>query len=60
MLKTEEATVSIVDLAGKSVYSQSHKISKSLKINTSHFTKGNYLVTVEQAGKRISQKLIIQ
>ncbi|MGX9985062.1 T9SS type A sorting domain-containing protein [Soonwooa purpurea] len=59
-LKVEEATVSIVDLAGKPVYSQSHKISKSLKINTSHFTKGNYLVTVAQAGKRISQKLIIQ
>jgi len=50
--------VSLTDMTGKQIYSKSFK-EKKIKINTSHFQKGIYILSIETKNKKHSQKLII-
>jgi len=45
-------------MAGKQIYSKSFK-EKKIKINTSHFQKGIYILSIETKNKKHSQKLIV-
>jgi len=54
----QDYMVSLTDMAGKQIYSKSFK-EKKIKINTSHFQKGIYILSIETKDKKHSQKLII-
>lgn len=51
-------SVSIIDLNGKQIYSDSFN-NKKVKINTEQFPKGVYILSVETDQKKHSQKIII-
>jgi len=54
----QDYMVSLTDMAGKQIYSKSFK-EKKIKINTSHFQKGIYILSIETKNKKHSQKLIV-
>lgn len=62
--QAETATVSITDMAGKTVYQQQVKVAKGLstvkvKLNDNH-AAGIYLMTTQVGGERLNTKLIKQ
>ena len=58
LTQTEDFTLSLSDLSGKQVYTDSFKGNK-ITINTGQFPKGIYILSVETKQKKQSQKIII-
>ncbi|MGB7499512.1 MAG: T9SS type A sorting domain-containing protein, partial [Moheibacter sp.] len=54
----QDYMVSLTDMTGKQIYSKSFK-EKKIKINTSYFQKGIYILSIETKNKKHSQKLMI-
>jgi uncharacterized protein YjdB len=60
-LKSDEAQVEIVDAMGRKMFSSgtlSH--ISTLQISTSHYSKGAYIVKVQQGFEMVTKKLIIE
>jgi len=59
-LSTDNVEVSIVDVTGGLMYLKSNMSDKKIKINTSNFVKGLYVLTIKTKHQKFSQKLIIR
>ncbi|MCD9853154.1 T9SS type A sorting domain-containing protein [Epilithonimonas sp. JDS] len=57
---SKEFTISISDMAGKSVYNQSFKNRNELSIDAKGFTKGIYILNLKNQKQNYTQKIIIQ
>ncbi|MDP9956303.1 hypothetical protein J2X97_001940 [Epilithonimonas hungarica] len=56
----KESFVSIIDMTGKVVYSQNINNANKLTIDVRGFSKGNYIVTIQNQKQNHSQKIIIK
>lgn len=55
----ENFNVIITDVTGKQIFSKQFSNEQNIKINTSKYSKGNYILSISTEQKKISQKIII-
>lgn len=54
-----KAMIQVFDLSGRLVHTQKN-VNNDTPIDLSGFTKGNYLITLEKHGKKVTKKIIIK